>query len=232
MFHPRFQWAMCALALTGAVGCGSFPVQAGTVKKVFVIAMENHNWTQPSSQTNPQQIFQNPAAPFINSLVNGTSGISDQVAYANGYINAGIGVHPSEPNYIWAEAGTNFGVNNDDDPYHTNCTPDTVQSSTQHLSTFITINKKAWRSYQEDTDVDLATNTPLPASSWTVPLSAIAALLLPESTRTTIRTSTIRGQAQSDGVLQRYERWMRCDHLESTEAELCPAAAVGARSGE
>ena len=190
MFHPRFQWAMCALALTGAVGCGSFPVQAGTVKKVFVIAMENHNWTQPSSQTNPQQIFQNPAAPFINSLVNGTSGISDQVAYANGYINAGIGVHPSEPNYIWAEAGTNFGVNNDDDPYHTNCTPDTVQSSTQHLSTFITINKKAWRSYQEDTDVDLATNTPLPASSWTVPLSAIAALLLPESTRTTIRTST------------------------------------------
>jgi len=82
MFHPRFQWAMCALALTGAVGCGSFPVQAGTVKKVFVIAMENHNWTQPSSQTNPQQIFQNPAAPFINSLVNGTSGISDQVAYA------------------------------------------------------------------------------------------------------------------------------------------------------
>src|SRR6516225_3951492 len=64
MFHPRFQWAMCALALTGAVGCGSFPVQAGTVKKVFVIAMENHNWTQPSSQTNPQQIFQNPAAPF------------------------------------------------------------------------------------------------------------------------------------------------------------------------
>jgi hypothetical protein len=78
-------------------------------KTVFVIAMENHNWTQPNTQTSPEQIFQNPAAPFINSLVNGTSGISDQVAFANGYINAGQGVHPSEPNYIWAEAGTNFG---------------------------------------------------------------------------------------------------------------------------
>jgi phosphatidylinositol-3-phosphatase len=170
MFHSRFQRAMGALALAGAVGCGSFPVHAGTVKKVFVIAMENHNWTQPSSQTSPEQIFQNPAAPFINSLVNGTSGINDQVAYANGYINSGVGVHPSEPNYIWAEAGTNFGVHNDDDPYHADCTPDTVQPTTQHLSTFLTINRKTWMSYQEDTDVDLTTNTPLPASSWTVPL--------------------------------------------------------------
>ena len=131
MLHPKFQWAMCALALAGAVGCGSFPVHADDrdddhrVKKVFVIAMENHNWTQPSTQTSPQQIFQNPAAPFINSLVNGTSGISEQVAYANKYINAAPGIHPSEPNYIWAEAGTNFGVNNDDDPYHTRSAPRT-----------------------------------------------------------------------------------------------------------
>jgi hypothetical protein len=169
MVHPKFQWAMGALALVGAVGCATFPVHANELKKVFVIAMENHNWTQPSSQTSPQQIFQNPAAPFLNSLVNGTSGISEQVAFANGYINAGAGVHPSEPNYIWAEAGTNFGVNNDDDPYHTDCTPDTVKSTTQHLSAFLTIARKSWRSYQEDTDVD-ATNGPLPSSSWTVPL--------------------------------------------------------------
>ena len=33
----------------------------------------------------------NPQAPFINSLVNGTSGISEQVAYATNYINAGVG---------------------------------------------------------------------------------------------------------------------------------------------
>jgi hypothetical protein len=141
------------------------------VKKVFVIAMENHNWTQPTSQTSAHQIFQNAAAPFINSLVNGTSGISKHVAFANGYINAAVGDHASEPNYIWAEAGTNLGVvGTDDDPYHMPaCTPDTVQSTTQHLSAFLTIARKSWKSYQEDTDVD-ATNTPLPASSWTVPL--------------------------------------------------------------
>jgi hypothetical protein len=180
MLHPEFQRAMCALALAGAVGCGSFPVHADDrdddhrVKKVFVIAMENHNWTQPSTQTSPNQIFRNPAAPFINSLVNGTSGISSQVAYANGYINTGVGIHPSEPNYIWAEAGTNFGVNNDDDPYMANCTPNTEQAiplaSNQHLSKFLTIARKSWKSYQEDTDVDLTTNASLPASSWTVPL--------------------------------------------------------------
>ena len=138
-------------------------------RKVFVVAMENHNWTQPATQTSPQQIFQNPAAPFINSLVNGTSGISDQVAFANAYINAAVGDHPSEPNYLWAEAGTNFGVNNDDNPYHADCTPDTVQNTNQHLTAFLTTVRKSWKSYQEDTDVD-ATNTPLPVSMWTVPL--------------------------------------------------------------
>ena len=39
-----------------------------------------HNWTQPASQTSPQQIFMQPYALYINSLVNGTSGISDQVS--------------------------------------------------------------------------------------------------------------------------------------------------------
>jgi hypothetical protein len=157
---------MRALALAGAVGCASSPVHAANVKKVFVIAMENHNWTQPSTQTSPQQIFQNPAAPFLNSLVNGTSGISSQVAYANG-INAGVGIHPSEPNYIWAEAGDNLGIFNDADPCPTN-----VRNTTQHLSAFLTIAGKSWRSYQEDTDVDLATNATLPQSSWTVPLTS------------------------------------------------------------
>ncbi len=177
MSRPRFQWAICALALAGAVGYGIFPVHADDdrdgdhrVKKVFVIAMENHNWTQPGTQTNPQQLFQNAAAPFLNSLVNGTSGISDQVAYAKGYVNAATGDHPSEPNYLWAEAGTNFGVNNDDDPYHADCTPDTVQTTNQHLSAFLNVARRSWKSYQEDTDVNLTSNALLPESAWTVPL--------------------------------------------------------------
>jgi phosphatidylinositol-3-phosphatase len=203
------------------------------VKTVFVIAMENHNWTQPSTQTSPHQIFQNPAAPFINSLVNGTSDISDQVAYASAYINAGAGIHPSEPNYIWAEAGTNFGVKNDDDPYHTDCTPDTVQSTNQHLSAFLTVARKSWRSYQEDTDVDLTTNTPLPQSSWTVPLYSHS------GTFTGVNQYNYSNQynyaakhnpmvffADTNGGCNQY------NYLESPEAKLRPAAAVGARSGE
>jgi len=42
------------------------------VKHVFVIALENHNWTQPNGNTGAlptiQQIYQNPAAPYINAL--------------------------------------------------------------------------------------------------------------------------------------------------------------------
>ena len=186
MFRQKYRWSVTALALAGALAWGGYGVHAehgdddrkdrtttARVKTVFVVAMENHNWTQPGSITNPQPIFMNPAAPFINSLVNGTSGISDQVAYANGYINTAPGVHPSEPNYIWAEAGTNFGVNNDDNPYHADCTPDTVQTTDQHLTAFLTKAKKTWRSYQEDTDVD-AKNAALPKSAWTVPLFSLS----------------------------------------------------------
>jgi hypothetical protein len=145
-------------------------------RAVFVVAMENHNWTQPASTTSPLPIFMNPYAPFINSLVDGSSGISGQVAYATHYINSGVGIHPSEPNYIWAEAGTNFGVNNDDNPYHDDCTPDTVQDTDQHLTAFLDKARRTWRSYQEDTDVDLTTNAVLPKSAWTVPLFSVSGL--------------------------------------------------------
>jgi hypothetical protein len=141
------------------------------MRKVFVIAMENHNWTQPDPQSSPRQIFMNEAAPFINSLVNGTSGISREVAYATNYLNAGPRVHPSEPNYVWAEAGQAFNsIGTDNDPYRSDCSPDTLITSDQHLTAFLTTARKTWRSYQEDVNVDLSDNVPLPMSSWTVPL--------------------------------------------------------------
>ena len=185
MSQMRKQFSACAFAVAAALTCGGFIAHADHgrdnrddrdeqhgphARKVFVIAMENHNWTQPATTTSPSAIFMNPQAPFINSLVNGTSGISGEVAYATHYINSGVGVHPSEPNYIWAEAGTNFGVANDDTPYHADCTPDTVQNTDQHLSAFLNKARRTWKSYQEDTDVDLMTNVPLAKSAWTVPL--------------------------------------------------------------
>ena len=171
-----------------------------SIKTVFVIAMENHNWTQPANQfSGPiQQIFQNPNAPFINSLVNGTAvatingnqvSISRQVAYAANYRNVlatssgnNPHIHPSEPNYLWAEAGFNFNIFNDADPFVPQGGPTVNQvnnlDNQLHLARLLTQARRTWRSYQEDIDLTTVggqlTNVVLPASQWTVPLSSFS----------------------------------------------------------
>src|SRR6266550_4165931 len=172
---------------------GRLNAGAEEIKTVFVIAMENHNWTQPANQFTGgiQQIYQNPNAPFINALANGTAveiidgaevNISSQVSYATAYHNvletpngSNPHIHPSEPNYIWAEAGTNFGVLNDNDPY----TGGTNQNTSLHLSALLSQAGKTWKSYQED--IDLARNSegqlvnvPLPQDQWSVPLPSFS----------------------------------------------------------
>jgi len=189
MPYPRFFRTLGVCALFAAAG--AIPSHAQEIKTVFVIAMENHNWTQPANQFTGgiQQIYQNPNAPFINSLVNGTAtavidgsivNISEQTAYATAYTNvlATAGgnnphIHPSEPNYIWAEAGTNFGVLNDADPFASV----NNQNTNQHLATFLTQAGKTWKSYQEDIDLAVdgsgkLTNVPLPQAQWTVPITS------------------------------------------------------------
>jgi hypothetical protein len=166
----------------------------GPIKTVFVIAMENHNWTQPANQFTGsiQQIYQNPAAPFINSLVNGTAwaiindrsvNISQQTSYATAYHNVlatpsgnNPHIHPSEPNYLWAEAGTNFGIFNDADPF-----PSNNQNTSQHLSALLQNAGKTWKSYQEDTDLQKNAagqliNSVLPYDQWTVPLTSLSGI--------------------------------------------------------
>jgi hypothetical protein len=183
MMHRKFQVAACSAAVASALALTGLTAHAdredrdqdednnNRIKTVFVIAMENHNWTQPTPNSNPQQIFMNPAAPYINSLVNGSSGISDQVSYANNYQAAMVGLHPSEPNYVWTEAGQAYNsLNTDDDPYHSNCTDDTNIHTTDHLSAYIAHRHKSWRSYQEDVNVNPTTNLPLPMSSWLYPI--------------------------------------------------------------
>src|SRR5262249_21576363 len=184
MSHVRSLRTLGMLALLAALGNAN--ANAQQVKKVFVIAMENHNWTEPANQFTGgiQQIFQNPAAPYINSLVDGTSDISKQVAYATNYHSVlatptgnNPHIHPSEPNYIWAEAGSNFGVLNDNDPYATN--GPTNQNTSRHLSNLLTQAGKTWKSYQEDIDLTRnaagqLTNVPLPQDQWTVPLKSLS----------------------------------------------------------
>ena len=193
MSLSKLQRNLGILAAIAALGTLSANAQQ-QVKTVFVIAMENHNWTQPANQFTgrPQQISGNPNAPFINSLVNGTASamingspvnISQQVSYATAYHNAlatasGVNphIHPSEPNYIWSEAGNNLGVLNDNDPFAPK--GGTNQNTKQHLTGFLTQAGKTWKSYQEDIDLTTVngglTNVPLAPDQWTVPLSSFS----------------------------------------------------------
>jgi phosphatidylinositol-3-phosphatase len=181
----RFGFPGLLALLTVSIQGQARAADGGPIKTVFVIAMENHNWTQPANQfTGPiQQIFQNPNAPYINSLVNGTNVASKQVAFATNYHNAlataggnNPHIHPSEPNYIWAEAGTNFTVNNDADPFVPTGPTNQVQSQDNqlHLVRLLTDAGRTWRSYQEDIDVNLQTNVVLPRNQWTVPLTSFS----------------------------------------------------------
>ncbi len=97
-------------------------------KHVFLIVMENHNWSD---------IKNSPSAPYINNTLLPTA------SYAEQYYNP-PGNHPSEPNYLWLEAGTNFGISDDADPAFNH------QSTTQHFVTLLSNAGLSWKSYQED----------------------------------------------------------------------------------
>jgi len=79
-------------------------------------------------------------------------------------------IHPSEPSYIWTEAGTNFGILNDSVPYNTNGTNLNNQTTTNHLTTYLHNAGFTWKSYQEDIDTDSAGNV-LPQSQWISPIT-------------------------------------------------------------
>jgi hypothetical protein len=183
MLNSKFRLILSGCMVAAALAVTGPKMTATDVRAVFVIAMENHNWEQPLHKFDggTQQIYQNPAAPYINALVDGSSPISDQVAYAAAYHNVlatpsgnNPSIHPSEPNYVWAEAGTNFGINNDNDPFKV---PGGTEVTTPaHLSRQLTDAGFSWRSYQEDTDVQGAcpslVNVVLPRNLWTVPLAS------------------------------------------------------------
>jgi hypothetical protein len=95
---------------------------------IFLILMENHDWSAFKGSA---------SAPYINGtlLMKG--------AHAEQYFNP-PGLHPSEPNYIYLEAGDNLGITADLGVSINH------QSTTDHLVTQIETAKLSWRSYQED----------------------------------------------------------------------------------
>jgi phospholipase C len=89
--------------------------------------MENHNWSD---------IIKNKQAPYINKT------LLPIASYAHQYRSL-PGIHPSEPNYLWLEAGTNFGILDDKAPTTNH------QATHDHLVTLLDQANISWKSYQE-----------------------------------------------------------------------------------
>lgn len=148
-----------ALLVAGALGCSSGAPSAGgthaggntlfddgvtddggtdggvtagghAIQTVFIVMMENHNWSS---------IQGNASAPYINNT------LLPMGAHTEQYFNP-QGIHPSEPNYLWLEAGTHFGIKNDSAPSANH------QSTSQHLVTQLQAAGVSWKAYQEDID--------------------------------------------------------------------------------
>src|SRR5215467_7325533 len=121
----------CVLSLALAMLVATIPSATQTttphIKTVWIILMENHNWSQ---------IIGSKSAPYINSLL-------PKASHAEQFFNP-PGIHPSLPNYLWLEAGTNFGIL-DDNPPSVN-----AQTTTQHFVTLLQNAGFTWKAYEED----------------------------------------------------------------------------------
>jgi hypothetical protein len=137
---------VACLALT-AICLACAPAMADPIQTVFVVAMENHNFTQPTGLgSSPEQLLGNPAATYLNSLVTPGNANAQNVSYFSNMTNVGVGIHPSEPNYIWQGGGSNFGVAADADP---SAAANNIQTSTSFTGQ-LTQHSVSWKSYQED----------------------------------------------------------------------------------
>jgi hypothetical protein len=133
------------ILVTAAIaGVGS--AQAAQITTVFVVAMENHNFTQPGSYTSIPQIYGNSAAPYINSLVTPGNPNAQYTSYESNNTNVGAGIHPSEPNYIAGVGGSNFGTSSDAEPSLAN---HNLLSNRSFLGQ-LTGAGVSWKNYQED----------------------------------------------------------------------------------
>jgi phosphatidylinositol-3-phosphatase len=95
------------------------------IKTVFVLVMENQDW---------HDIHHNPSAPYINDTLLRIG------AHAERYTTP---IHPSEPNYIWLEAGDDLSISDGDDP------EENYRTTRVHLTRQLETAGISWKSYQE-----------------------------------------------------------------------------------
>jgi hypothetical protein len=109
------------------------PTPTGThsINTVFIILMENHNWSSIKGSA---------AAPYINNT------LLPMASYATQYYNP-PGNHPSLPNYLWLESGQCYTYcGTDSDPSQS---PNGI-GDTQHLVTLLNTAGISWKAYEED----------------------------------------------------------------------------------
>lgn len=113
----------------GAPPDATTPPSGTKIETVFVIVMENHSWST---------IENSASAKYINDTLVPMGAHADQYTTPPGN-------HPSEPNYIWMEAGDNLGITTDDDP-------DKNHKSADHLTAQLEKAGISWKAYAEDID--------------------------------------------------------------------------------
>jgi phosphatidylinositol-3-phosphatase len=97
---------------------------------VFLIVLENKNSVGWGG------VYGSSEAPYINKT------LFPMAAVANNYFNP-PGNHPSLPNYLWMEAGQNFGIYDDGPPSQHRL------GTHAHLSTLLQYAAIPWRAYAE-----------------------------------------------------------------------------------
>ncbi len=151
---PGYVAGLCAGVLLSAAACGEAPtaqeqasldnpgiestrssLTASAIQKVFIVMMENQN---------ASDVYRSANAPYINQLMK-------DYGYASNFVDVLPSYIPSEPHYVWLEAGTSsfadYTFKGDADPSAKNST-----SSTAHLVNLLERAGISWTSYQEGVD--------------------------------------------------------------------------------
>ena len=106
------------------------PKTTGAIKTVFLLMMENHSWADIKGSSSTK---------YINDF------LLPVASHAEQYFTP-PGNHPSEPNYIWLEAGDNLAITDDNGPDKNH------RNTTAHLVTQLEGVGVTWKAYVEDID--------------------------------------------------------------------------------
>jgi hypothetical protein len=193
------RFATLAACASGLVLSSAHAQSVQRVGAVWYILLENRDFTN-NETSGGQEIWGSPAAPFLNSLVTPGNPNAAQVSYCAAYHNvlavydgSGPSIHPSEPNYVWMESGSNLSKLDDNDPYGSGQSVIQIHNflvanpsySGQNLCGLIQAAGYTWRAYAEGTNelnsasgnANLGgklTAAPEAEANWTVPLASFS----------------------------------------------------------